>query len=87
MDKNRNKINDIIKIGTSFDAPKARIIRIYNEDEKKYGLCGDIQVVYNQNNWKIVRDDLVWTGTEWVFKTDGPGGFVVGSLDRYPELK
>lgn len=76
------KLGDIIKIGNHFNAPKAQIVRIYTDEEKKLGLCGDIEVVYWQNKLKGIKDDAVWNGESWKFKHDGPGGSYV-NIDHY----
>jgi|GEM_PF-3384864 len=83
------KPDQIIRIGDSFDPPKAKILRIYTADEKKYSLCGDIEVIYNQNNSKSVKEDLIWDNdaSVWDFKNQGPIGKEIGTLDDYPELK
>ena len=83
------KPDEIIRIGDSFDSPKAKVLRIYTEEEKKHGLCGDIEVIYNQNNSKSVRDDLIWNNDAgvWDFAHQGPSGMEAGILDHYPELK
>lgn len=89
MNKFVVKVGDIIKIGDGFDSPKAKILRIYTYEQKKTGLCGDIEVIYNQNNLKSVKDDLIWNNDDnmWNFKNQGPSGVVVGIIAHYPELK
>jgi len=76
------KVNDIIKIGRSMMSPKANIVRIYTEEEKKDGLCGDVEVVYHQNDLKWVKDDASWDGSSWDLKGDG----ICVEMSRYPEI-
>ena len=83
------QIGDIIKIGdcSNFNAPNAEVVRIYTDEEKSLGLCGDIEVVYWQNKLKGIREDAVWNEENWKFKSDGPGGSYV-NIDHYnPKLK
>jgi len=73
------KVGGIIKIGNHFNAPKAQIVYIYSE--------GEVEVVYWQNKLKGIKEDVVWSGTEWKFKYDGPNGSYV-NIDEYdPRLK
>lgn len=74
------KIDDVIKIGDSITSPKALVIRIYSEEEKSNGLVGDIEVVYYQNNLKLVKDDVTWNGLSWCLKGDG----IVVDKSKYP---
>jgi len=67
-------------------SPKAQVVRIYTEEDKQHGLCGDIEVIYNQNGLKAVKEDLIWNGEEWAFKIEGPNG-VAYDLDQYPKIK
>lgn len=81
------KEGDIIRIGNHYDAPKAQVVRVYSDEDKKTGVCGDIEVVYYQNKLKGVKEDAVWNGETWDFKTKGPSGFPV-NIDHYdPRLK
>lgn len=80
------KLNDLIKIGNSPMSPKAQIVRIYTDDQKADGMCGDIEVVYYQDRLKGVKEDVVWNGEYWAFKNDSPSGTYV-NIDLYPELK
>lgn len=81
------KERDIIKIGDHSNAPKAQVVRIYTDEEKKTTLCGDVEVVYFQNKLKGVKDDVVWDGENWQFKNEGTSGITV-NIDRYdPRLK
>ena len=80
------KINDIIRIGDDYRGPKAQVVFIYNKEDKSHGLCGDIEVVYYQNKIKGIKEDVVWGGEFWEFKTKGPNGSYV-DIDNYPELK
>jgi len=78
---------DIIRIGSHFGAPKAQIVRVYNVEEKKSGVCGDAEVVYWQNQLKGIKEDVVWNGEDWKFKIEGPNGSYV-DIDHYdPRLK
>jgi hypothetical protein len=76
------KLGEIIKIGDHFDAPKAQIVRIYNDEDKKSGLSGDIAVVYWQNKLKGIKDDVIWNGRVWEFKSKTPSGSYV-NIDQY----
>lgn len=79
MDIPQVKVDDIIKMGSHFGAPKAQIVHIYSD--------GDIEVVYWQNKLKGIKEDAVWGGTEWKFKHDGPNGSYV-DIDQFdPRLK
>lgn len=80
------KVGEIIRIGNGLLASKARIIRIYNEEQRKSGVCGDIEVIYNQNDLKAVKDDLIWSGEKWKFKISRPDG-VVYDLSEYPDIR
>ncbi len=80
------KINDIVKIGNNYNAPKAQVVYIYNEEDKKHSCFGDLQVIYFQNNKKYIKEDIVWSGEFWSFKNEGPGGVYV-DLKNYPNLK
>jgi len=81
------KEGDIIKIGDHFCAPKAQVVRIYITEEKNSGLCGDVEVVYWQNKLKGIKEDVIWSGENWEFKTKGPSGSYV-DIDHYdPRLK
>ena len=81
-------LNEIILIGDSDTlGTKAKVVRIYTTKEKQSALTGDIEVIYNQNGLKAVRDDLIWYKNQWTFKTVGVSGLIVGSLDDYPEIK
>lgn len=86
MEEPNVKIEEIIRIGNKLIASKAKVIRVYNEEERESGVCGDIEVIYNQNGLKAVKDDLIWSGNEWKFKISGPSG-VVYDLDNYPDIK
>ena len=81
------KIDQIIRIGENIWGPKAQIIRIYTEEEKVDGLCGDIEVVYWQNKIKGIKEDAVWDGQYWRFKVDGPGGSYININHYDPTLK
>jgi len=81
------KLNQIIQIGEQYIGPKAQIVHIYSDEDRKNGIFGDIQVVYYQNKLKGIKDDVVWGGEKWKFKKDGPGGTYV-DIDQYdPILK
>ena len=71
------RVGDIIKIVSHHGAPKAEVVRIYTDEQKKLGLCGDIEVVYWQNQLKGIKDDVVWSGEDWEFRSGGPGGSYV----------
>ena len=62
------------------------ITRVFSEEEKKDGLCSDAQVVYYQNEIKGIKEDVVWNGEEWKFKSQDLSGAYV-NIDLYPELK
>ena len=80
------QINTIIRIGNGLLPPKAQIVRIYTEEEKKLGLCGDVEVVYHQNGLKGIKEDAVWDGDYWQFRQNGPGGSYV-DINQYPDVK
>ena len=81
------KLGDILRIGNHFDAPKAQVVNIYTDEQKKSGVCGDVKVVYYQNKIKGIKDDIIWSGDSWEFKDSGPSGSYV-DIDRYdPILK
>ncbi len=73
---------DIIRIGDHYDAPKAQVIRVYTDEQRKSGVCGDIEVVYWQNKLKGIKDDVIWGDDGWEFKTKGPSGSYV-NIDHY----
>lgn len=86
MDIPQVRLDEIIKIGDSFLGPKAQIIHIYSDEDKKHGICGDVEVVYHQNGIKGVREDAIWNGVSWEFKNSGLGGGYV-DINRYPGVK
>ena len=77
-------IGDIIKIGTHFGAPKAKVLQIYSDEQKEHGLCGDLEIVYNQNGLKTVKDDVTWDGERWQLRGDG---IVHHDFNTFPELR
>jgi len=81
------ELGDIIEIGDHFNAPKAQIIHIYNNEQKKIGLCGDIEVAYWQNKLKGIKDDVIWSGKNWKFKNNGPSGVYVDINLYDPRLR
>jgi hypothetical protein len=76
------KEGDIIRIGNHYDAPKAQIVHVYSKEDKKTGICGDIEVVYWQNRLKGIKEDAVWNGESWDFKHQGPNGAYV-DINQY----
>lgn len=86
MERPKVDIDDIIRIGNHFMPPKAKMVRIYTAEEKECGLCGDIEVIYNQNGLKAVKEDLVWDGEKWIFNVEGPNG-IAYDLNKYLEIK
>lgn len=71
------KEGDIIKIGNHFGAPKADVVRVYTDEEKKSFLSGDVEVIYLQNGLKKIKEDAVWNGEGWEFKNEGLSGSYV----------
>ncbi|MEZ0208675.1 MAG: hypothetical protein ACAH17_00660 [Candidatus Paceibacterota bacterium] len=35
---------------------------------------GSLAVGYYQNHTKAIKEDVIWNGTHWKFKYDGPNG-------------
>ena len=85
MKKLKLKLNDIIKIGSSPLSQSAQVVRIYSDEDNKFRLCGDIEVVYYQNGLKGIKEDMVWIGDRWEFR-DSMGGIQI-DINRYPDLK
>lgn len=81
------KIGDIIIIGDYPNTLKAEVVRIYTEEQKKSGLCGNIQIVYYQNKIKGIKDDVIWDGKNWKLKNNGPSGTYVNINLYDPRLK
>ena len=71
------RIGDQIRIGNHFGAPKADVVRVYTDEEKKSFHSGDVEVIYLQNVSRKIKEDAVWNGEEWEFKNEGPSGFYV----------
>ena len=79
-------VGDLIIIGTKRANYKAQVFYVYTDRDRKYGPCGDIQVVYLKYQTKCIREDVVWDGEKWNFDTEGPTGVEV-NVNNYPELK
>jgi hypothetical protein len=71
------RVGEQIKMGNHFGAPKADVVRVYTDEEKKSFHSGDVEVIYLQNGLKKIKEDAVWNGEEWEFKNDGPSGSYV----------
>jgi len=64
MHEPKVKKGDIVRIDNDLFAPKAQVVRVYSEEQRRSNVCGYIEVIYNQNGLKAVKDDLVWSDGE-----------------------
>lgn len=80
----KTSVGEIIYIGKELGGQRAKVTKVYTEQEKQYG-SGDLEVVYFQNRLKFVRENVFWENDHWEFVAQGPSGLVD---DRdYPELR
>ena len=44
---------------------------------------GTLSVGYYQNDYKAIKEDVIWTGSFWKFKYDGPNGSYLKGHDEF----
>ncbi len=59
-----------------------------NDDEGQDGYVfkvisnAELSVGYYQNQSKAIKENVIWTGTHWKFKNDGPSGLHLKGPDE-----
>jgi len=43
---------------------------------------GNLSVGYHQNNTKAIKEDVIWEGSFWKFKYEGPNGSYLRGADE-----
>jgi hypothetical protein len=64
------QVGDWIRVGSS----DALVLRVYGS--------GSIYVGYFQNRAKAIGEDVIWDGSAWKFKYEGPNGTYLSGADE-----